>query len=389
MQMSSPHGATPTTEPVATSTPLPHKELPWDLGGKRLDVQVLRALAVGIVMSLGLAHLTYHHIEERFRAKGSQPLNWKALRVPAVSVVAGGATCAVLLFGALSSWGLSSLKTTSAKLVQRPARQDLCLNTTPVTDRDMSQCTWGADRPGKPIYLVGDSNAQMYTEGLIDASSELDRPLIVAATGGCPVVRVPHEVPGNPAGQAICERYAESAKSWLEQQPPGDVVMASSGEWFEMDTLHMLDDRGHTAVTPEEKEPIRSESLKGTITAFRAAGHEVNLGETSPHLKGKTLRWWNPVECSNWTLLRDPDGCGTETPLTAERARLAPVYRSEQAALAGTEATYVKVADELYADGRCAARRDGVWVYRDGLHISPQGSAMLNQVFERALKVED
>ena len=350
-----------------------------------LGVSVLSSV-LAIALALVLSHLTYHHVEQRFRAQGGQRVTLRDLRVPALGVVSGGAASAVLLVGALTSWGLPSLKETSAELLQRPARQDLCLNTTPVTSRDTDACTWGAERPGEPIYLMGDSNSQMHTEALIAASEELERPLTIASTGGCPLIRMDYQIPGNPAGQAICERYVDSALEWLSNQPSGQVVMASSGEWLNMDTVQFVADNGQLATDARAKSPVWSKGLAATSEEVRAAGHEPVLVETTPHLAGSLLTWWNPIECQNWTLLSQPDACGTSVALEEERSRLAPVYDAEIQAAQETNTRYLRVVDDLCPGGVCAANRDGEWIYRDGLHISPQGARSLAASFIEGLQ---
>lgn len=307
------------------------------------------------------------------------------LLVPVVAVT-------VLGVGGQKSWWNNSVLTATAELKQRPAKSGLCGGFQgPMSTRDLSQCTWGADRPGRPIYLMGDSNAGQFTEALIDASDRLDRPLVVATRGGCPLVDARVRTVGTQGVAAKgCQAWFDDAVVWLQHQEAGTVVVASAGEVVTDDSLEVQRSEHVWSAHAAEKERLWREGAATGTEAVEAAGHKTIVVAPVPHLPGEGRPWWHPAECANAPWFRN-------TPESCDRSISVDEYRTSQradreAAKESADAVggeFLDPQDELCRAGRCSAFREGHWWYRDGLHISPYGSHQLSAAFVRTLKAAD
>lgn len=137
-------------------------------------------------------------------------------------VLVAALAAGVLGLGGQKSWWSESVVASTAELKPNPEKANLCGGFQgPMSTRDVSQCTWGGRPTGDPIYLMGDSNAGQFTEALVAAPEELDRPLVVATRGGCPVVDAPTRM-GEAASSASqeCADWLVDAKAWLKCQGP-------------------------------------------------------------------------------------------------------------------------------------------------------------------------
>lgn len=335
------------------------------------------AIAGALVLTYVLSYLTFRFVETPFRSRVNA-WTWRSLRLPALAVATALLATGALGGGALFHWGNKNVAEASTQLLERPIGYNECLSTIPISERDMRPCTW--EGTGRPIYLVGDSNAQQFTEALISSSETLNRPLTVATWGGCPFFDVGRRDADDPAKGEECRVYAEDGERWIESQPAGTVVIASSSEMITSDQITFTVN-GSTVTTQEEKARVWSEALADRVRSLEAAGHEVQIVKTMPHFPGETREWWHPVECQNVDLLRDPAGCSVSLPLADVQVRMKYIWGAEDAAIASSGAAWLDLTPDACPNGVCDTYRAGMWIYRDGLHISPRFSATLADRF--------
>lgn len=344
------------------------------------------APSIAAIFSLGFAALSYKYVEQRFRRPVSRP-SLKDLRFVAVGVAIPGALCGLLLIGSMQSWGNAQLASNAKQLIERPLRERTCLSDTPASKRVISECVWGAASQGAPIYLVGDSNAQMFTEGMVAAGKSLDRPVHVITMGGCAVSTAQVRVAVDYSQLRLCTAFNKDLVSWLADEPKGTVVMSAANESItDKDVALRMGSGPWVSEDKARKAKIWQQGTVGAIKAVEGAGQHAVLLKTVPHIDGGEARqWWHPVECSALVAYRDATDCAiTETLAHVdERQRLAMASDVDAARLTGAE--LIDLTDELCPDAQCRTFREGIWVYRDGLHISPRQSEALAPAFARAL----
>ena len=73
-------------------------------------------------------------------------------------------------------------------------------------DSDPPPCTWHEGARGSPVFLVGDSNAAHFAEGLIDATENSSQSLQVTTGSSCPLLVLEIQGPSNGYG-SVCRDH--------------------------------------------------------------------------------------------------------------------------------------------------------------------------------------
>ena len=351
---------------------------------RRLFLGSELAVGVAVACSFVISFWSYRYVETVFRESRGVSRNVKGVLL--VAVIVPGTLNAVLLAGSLASWGNPVLRTNAAQLLARPMHEGSCQVATPVSQRNLMRCTWGQQRTGRPIYLLGDSNASMYTEAVVRAGAIEGRPVVVAAWPGCALVDVQYIVRGQPLKQQECNRYVRDALSWLAKQKPGTVLMGSSNASTTQDFVTLASSRSATAVNSAiQKSLVWERGIESVVRQLKQAGHQPVLIHLAPHFPDPRRQWWHPSDCPNYVLFSRPENCGRSLPLSSVERDQRLAYDSEMLASMNTGIQTIDLRPVLCPGGVCATFRRGAWVYRDGSHISPLESARLGPFFARQL----
>ena len=246
---------------------------------------------------------------------------------------------------------------------------------------DPVPCEWSPDSTGKPMYLLGDSNAAHYTEALIETSSALERPLIVTTSSGCPLLDLSFISPGNPGYEDACSARTERLLTWMATQSPGVVVLSHSDTYF-LDEGWKIRNNNIEAVDDDEKIQLMQRSLESTIKRLQSNGHEVVMIQTIPHFFDRFT--WNPAECTLFAILTS--NCTFSMPLAMAEQRSAPVRQAIEEVAANTKVKVVDLADNICLAGVCSSHLDGQPVYRDANHISTARSRSLASTFTELIR---
>lgn len=341
------------------------------------------AVVLAVLLTYGAAYLTFRYVETPMRGRVSR-VSWSTLRAPIIAVAASLAMTGGMLVGAQLNWGNGNVASAADQLLERPVGYNDCLSTTPVSQRDLTECTWPAvgDRP---IYLVGDSNAQQYTEALIGAATQLQRPLTVATWGGCPFFDAGRVDADNPSKGAECAVYAQDGLDWISYQPVGTVVMASAGAPINGVDTQLTAVDGSPLISAADKAQRWADAMESRIRELESFGHEVLVVRAVPHFAGENREWWHPVECQNAALFADPVTCGSSVPDAEMQESMRVIQAAEATAIEATGAESLDLTAMICEDGLCQTYRDGDWIYRDGLHLSPSYSGHLAPTFAAVL----
>ena len=115
-----------------------------------------------------------------------------------------------------------------------------CQNYLPLDVRDLTYCNFGQNFTGRPIYLIGDSNAGQYTEPLLKVSTSLKRPLIVMTFPLAQLINDGDIVSDSiPEWSSNTNVFYSSAINYLSEVSPGTVVLAFSDQIFASDDWHV------------------------------------------------------------------------------------------------------------------------------------------------------
>ena len=83
---------------------------------------------------------------------------------------------------------------------------------------------------GLPIYVIGDSSAKHFSDGIIDASPELGLPLRTLGSDGCPLIDGYLKSMSNHSLDVECRPDYEALLKWLSEQDPGLFLPRSGRE---------------------------------------------------------------------------------------------------------------------------------------------------------------
>jgi peptidoglycan/LPS O-acetylase OafA/YrhL len=350
------------------------------------------ALVIAATVALGIARLSYVHIEQRFRRPRrtfgrAHPLR-AALAVALVCIAVPATMMAALRSLALDDWNRASIAQMRAQVTPvPPGSAERCASASAVAHDGFAACTVGAHRPGDPIYLIGDSNAGQYADGVLAAGAALHRPVILAWKSRCSFIDVVIALPNY--NEAACRSYNAELTTWFRAHRSGTIVTSSLDAYIDPTNARITDPTtGTTSTNPAVKQRMWADGLTRSLHAVREAGHPVVLIGVLPHPLGEGSTFgprWDPRNCSLLSLSGWIGGCGVTVSLAAEDKRQARPIAAEADAVKRTGVSFLDLRDVVCLDGECATNHGNDWVYRDGHHITNRESAALEPQLRRAI----
>jgi peptidoglycan/LPS O-acetylase OafA/YrhL len=334
------------------------------------------AAAVSILPALA----SYRWLEQpvrRLPILSGPRLRW----LVSITLVPPLAMAGLLWLAASSGFWMPTVRTYQAAVgVLHAGAVNGCDEASPTGAAGDGACVWNRSAPGQPIYLVGDSNADHFSEAVIGAGAELGRPVLISTAKGCPFVDASFTyLPGTDASNDLCREYVAGTLAWLEASPPGLVIMASSDEYW-TDPSYAAGLTGATETTDaSSKLGVLAAGLGATASTLQESGHDVLMVQTVPHFRPPY--GYDPEACSLSTLLSD--SCWQQMPLSAyvENQGGSSVALAEAAASTGS--TVLDLSPRLCPAESCATRVDDRVAYADQAHISvPESERLIPELRE-------
>ena len=340
------------------------------------------ALVLAAALSVIPAVLSYRFVEQPLRRSMVAP------RTLLVATLTPSVALGLLLWiGAANGFWSERISQYKTAVQTRSIATDLgCDEGIPPADLP-GPCRWNSDAPGRPLVLLGDSNAAHFSEALIDASATLDRPLVIDTMTGCPFIDTPYTQAsfiGNDERQ--CRRYLEQTMKWLEDQPPTTVVLSSSDRIWDNGSFRLLPDEVRGG-TPEARERLEA-ALQDTVQRLQRAGHEVILVQTVPHFgapggKERQGYVWDPLSCTTFAIL---DGsCRQAFPLEVALSEHAASRAALERIAEETGATLIDLVGKVCDGDTCSTHQGDVVIYHDHSHVTVALSRELSPRFAEAI----
>jgi len=343
------------------------------------------------LLSLVPAWLSYRFIETRYQHKReAHPL--RTFSVAAVTIVA--------MVGGISGLTVANANTPAMseanklKIASDPTyagRVAGCHVTISPAHRPANECLFNSKAAGTPLYLLGDSNADQFSDGLIAAGKTLGSSVRDATASGCPVIRgiLVLSKNGNPkdiqksSWTKACSKFANDTIDWLKTQPKGVVVLASTdGYYFEKDTALAADTK-YLKGTYKTRGELMQAALDRTVADILATGQKVLLAQTIPQFDAPPYVY-TPSNCSSATIIAGK--CKVVMPRAFVDKIQAPSRAIVQAVAASHGVATFDIRNLLCTATECSTLVKGVYLYRDQTHISVTESKTLGPVFVAALK---
>ena len=152
-------------------------------------------------------------------------------------------------------------------------------------------CTWDADAGGRPVYLVGDSHAGHFGDGVALAGAAEERPVVATMSYSCPFtpgLRVSLD-----AAWGTCVERNEALLADLLADAPGTVLIANADTYWTDPLWSVAAGTGPLTTRSAEKLALLDRSLDDTVSRLAAAGHEVVLVQSVPLHEG-----FHPERCT-------------------------------------------------------------------------------------------
>lgn len=334
----------------------------------------LWTVRVAATLSLGLAWLSYRFLENPIRYN-SRLVGPRLVSVVAVCVLAPLVAAGVLDFSIRFSPIPAGAR--AAGRLHADAVRD-CSDLGP-TSSPNPLCTWSVPNAKGSIFLVGDSNAGQFTEGLVRAAKESGRDLTVATKGGCPFADLTFER-SQAAGH--CRQFFDQTMARLLDVRPSLVFIAAAS------VLYVHADSAGLVMSPElartEASRVKAwaQAVRSAVTMLRHAGIPTVVVHAVPYFSD-----FNVQLCPLIRMRLDPAACGRSKPRTVVAAEQVPARWAELQAVAGEELSAVLDLNGQFCDAqRCATNVNGEWLYRDGNHISVAGALALSDEFSAAIR---
>ncbi len=332
-------------------------------------------LTLAAIASLVPTLLSYRYVERPIRFRPNPPRK-RALVIGAVCIV-------VPLVAALglSVTASAAAKTSTMKDLAHQSRfhADVvrhCDSTGLITKRP-PKCTWHATDPHGSVILLGDSNAGQFVEPIAAASQQDGFDLTVATSSECPFVDL--VLLRNNVPYTACHRFVTTTIASIAKMHPKLVILASWGSGYIENSRYSFRDSvtGKLSTTPAAKAVEWQTAYTSVLHQFAEAGVWATVVDTIP-----LFPTWQLNQCPAVTAFSHLPSCGVGSNAAAIARQQAASYRAETRAVAAVPGmTQISFDNYLCGPSFCQTNRGKFFVYRDGSHLSVNGSLAFTPQF--------
>lgn len=345
------------------------------------------AAPLAAAVSILPAMISYRFVEQRFRA--TEGTSRRGL----LGLVAATLVIPVILAGALGLAVKEHFWSTDVAMMQETQQMHAglasgCMSFIPITSETDSTCLWNPGATGEPIYVIGDSLVDQYSEALIGASEELGRPLYIVTAAGCAPYRIILETPGSSTpvdatDKAGCSPFIDGTLDWVENKAPGLVIMGTNDVawWTPSNVVESRDMTGSiadlvaledvSAAEISEKKRALVTGMTSTVERLEAAGHHVVIAKATPSYRFASPTWL-PGACSVAVILSD--NCQTSSSVADMDELQGQTREAIDEASTQTGAGILDLRAYFCPGGTCVTSRGDLDLYLDDIHMSVPAS---------------
>jgi hypothetical protein len=322
--------------------------------------------------SLVPAWLSYRYVENRFRAD-SRYVGRRAVALVAVCVAIPLVASLGLWFSARMALRTDALQSAGRDVIPLHADVTRGCDLTGLGAALPSGCTFRAPHSRGAVVLIGDSQAGQLTEPAAHAANRIGLDLTVATEAACPFADLIVEKLGQPDKE--CRRSMTHSLSELVRTRPRLVILASAIRGYVYgDAYGLVDSTNDSrAASPVGKSLLFEAGLEKTLRVLHRAGIPAVIVHAIPHFEG-----FDPQRCAALRLYVDASDCDATLSKKHLRDQRRLALAAESEAIESVPGvTGVDLAQNICGRGDCRARRGDLWMYRDGSHLSVNGSLTL------------
>jgi peptidoglycan/LPS O-acetylase OafA/YrhL len=338
------------------------------------------AVVLASFLSLAPAWASYRFIETPLRSR-HQASRSATLKI-AIWCIAGP----ILAFGLLilaNKWILASknaLEIGEALQLHADTVRG-CEEIKPLAVDIKGDCRWHVPNSKGLVLLLGDSNAGHITEPVVKASNAAGFDAIVATIPACPFID--HLSYSDGVANDRCHAFVQDSIRAIESLRPNLVILATASDGYieAASTTLRANPEAPLAKTPAEKSQNWTQGLDSLLKRMNRIAPVIVVHPVP------RFHTWALTSCAAYKVWLSPLSCGGTTPRQEVDAWRQRTVQAEQKAVAMNPATTaLDLTDALCPGSVCSVNQSGVWVYRDGAHLSVPGALQLTEKFEHAIR---
>ena len=346
------------------------------------------SIALTLLIATGLTVATYRWVETPLRHYRS---NEKILSgILAFGIFATPMVCALGVYEANTNYFWNdSVRSQAVSLAQvNVAHKNGCDTQVSNLLARKPNCSWNLDSSGAPIYLVGDSNASHFSDGLIEAAKQTGHPLITAIGAGCPILFAPYTQPDRviAAGgkYSNCSKFSQETFAWLKKQPKGLVVLSNTDLYVHVPDLKVVSSNPTGMVSGNQYFQLLTQSL----VSLKNEGFKVAVISGSIHFDPRMKNFpsqykWEPSRC---TLVSEIfKKCAVSMPISAVQKYQSDYWHSLREAASSSGSSLIDLSLVFCNNKYCPTQTKDLQIYRDGGHITVQADMTLVPRFVREI----
>ena len=335
---------------------------------------------IAAVASLLPAFVSYRFVEQPIRnlRKVSRE---RMVRIVSFTLVPPVAISLLLIVAADNGfWNSRIREFTAAVTPMHVANAAGCNESRPFDAPRAAACLWNESASGSTIYLVGDSHADHLSEAIIAAGEVTGHPVRIATANACPFFDV--YLKSTAKRQWPCRSFVQGTLDYLEQQPPGIVIVTSSSGYWNSRVFSAGLTPNSLSRDPKIKHAALEAGLESSLSRLQKAGHQVILVQDVPYFGAPLTA--DPQQFSAIRIATDDDLAVTMSREVADKAQ-APARKAFTAVADRLGVTLLDLRDFFCAQGVCTTQLGDDYLYRDDGHISIAASKALASTFSGAL----
>ena len=353
---------------------------PFVVFARSLFPQSASAMVIASALSIVPAWASYRFIETPIRSV-KRASTGATLSLAAICIIGP-----ILAFGGL--WLANRTIVGSSGAVQIGAALQLhidevrrCEGSKALDPAWRPDCRWPAAPTRGSVLLLGDSNAGHFTEPVIRAANAAGFDVSVATLAACPFVDL--RIYGNGMPNEACQAFVASALTEIEKRRPNLIILATATDGYIEESTTTLGARSDLVTA-------RSAAGKAELWTAGLSSVLARMTRSAPVLVVHPIprfRTWTLDSCAAYKVWFDPMACaGTTTRNEVDVWRQRAVQSELAAAALNPRVATLELSDVLCPESTCRVLQNGVWIFRDGAHLSVPGALTLSGVFKTALE---
>ena len=341
------------------------------------------AVPLAAIAAFVPAYVSYRWVEQPIRQMEIRS-GRRLVRVVGLAFLPPLALAGLLHVSATNGFWLEPVRSYQAQVTPLHAGAVAgCHASGPLDGQGIRDCVWNASAPGAPLYLLGDSQAEHWSEAVIGAGEALDHPVIIKTGANCPLVRVTLDRLDSVADvNAACREYVRGTVEFLRTATPGLVILSSADSYWTNARVSVARGSGSGSTETGAKLEALTDGLRETVETVQQAGHRVVLVQARPIFSRGTGA--DAAECSLVAIWSET-GCQSQMAIEEALAKQGQVRRVVDQVAADTGSTVLDPWQVLCVEGICDTQHGALVRYRDGSHVSVRQSEAMAPEFAAAI----